>query len=49
MDKHIELLKSLINRKKKNNKKKFSIKEKEDFSKAWINLSIESNFDHSAE
>ena len=49
MDKHIEILKSLINKKKGKKKKEFSIKEKEDFSEAWINLSIESNFDHSAE
>lgn len=49
MDKHIEIIKSLINKKKEKKKKEFSIKEKEDFSKAWINLSIESNFDHSAE
>ena len=49
MDKHIEILKSLINKKRGKKKKEFSIKEKEDFSKAWIKLSIESNFDHSAE
>lgn len=49
MDKNIEILQSLINNKKVNKKKKFSIEEKENFSKAWINLSIESNFNHSAE
>lgn len=49
MDKYIEILESLINKKKEKNKKEFSIKEKEDFSKAWINLAIESNFDNSAE
>lgn len=49
MNKYIEILKSLMNKKKRKKKKEFSIKEKEDFSEAWINLSIESNFDHSTE